>query len=281
VRLCPSYYLALLLAVVLSPILDDPCPQNVAIQAVFAQTVSPSFCQCTFWGIVWVPNPAAWFVSDIMLLSFAFPFLYNIFPDGPRIILPLLAIIMVARSGPQFANVQHSVEWYTSPALRLFEYAAGMLSAKLCHQIQSEQFQWKFWGLLFDGSIVAAIAVVSQCPGDKLRSDYYITGLICVSCVASYAVAVQVYEERGSLWILGRCLSCRALQFLGKHSYSIYILQLPIMALAGDFYQHPSQKFSWVHLLVFVVCQVLGVVASVVVQNPLTRILDVGTRKPK
>mmetsp|Transcript_109670 Transcript_109670/g.189757 ORF Transcript_109670/g.189757 Transcript_109670/m.189757 type:complete len:550 (-) Transcript_109670:48-1697(-) len=271
-RLAPAYYLALLVSVVLF----RDCEQWPARQALMVHTL------CKGW-FTWDPNSVLWFVGTLMILSCCFPLLYNVVPEGPRVLTVLLAFVVVVRSLPELFGdwLQESGEqvmWYTSPYVRVFEFLAGVLAAKLCCTLDSSCFGGKLWGLTFDATFIAVFIFLARpvAPHGPKR-DYFLTGPMCIMLIAAYAVESQICNEQGFTfrWFFGQVLSSAVLQFFARHAYTIYLVQVPCLIAVGNYLGADcwfgANAKAILLMFSFVVC--VGALCSMIVQEPLARLL--------
>jgi len=271
-RLSPSYYFSLIASVAFF----RNCEQWPARQALMVHTL------CKGW-FTWDPNSVLWFVGTLMILSCCFPLLYNVVPEGPRVLTVLLASVVVVRSLPELFGdwLQESGEqvmWYTSPYVRVFEFLAGVLAAKLCCTLDSSCFGGKLWGLTFDATFIAVFIFLARpvAPHGPKR-DYFLTGPMCIMLIAAYAVESQIRNEQGFTfrWFFGQVLSSAVLQFFARHAYTIYLVQVPCLIAVGNYLGADcwfgANAKAILLMFSFVVC--VGALCSMIVQEPLARLL--------
>jgi len=263
-RLCPAYMLALSVCFVEqysgATLLNIPVGMpflSWPLQALFLQTLFPlQVCglERHWWGEGYIHlggNGAGWFTSAIVFLSLCFPFLYNLRPQrGPALTLCLLLLVVVLRSVPTvlFRRLPiqgEGLDIYGFAPLRLLEFLAGILTARMSEQLPRELLTWHGWGWAFDASILFAVLVAFVLPlpifdmsnvseltfGARTppHGDFLLTGVFCVACLAARGVAESTFHDKTrSAGIFCPLLSLPTLVAMAEYSFAAYIMQVPL-----------------------------------------------------
>jgi peptidoglycan/LPS O-acetylase OafA/YrhL len=306
-RLCPLYYLALLMVALLQVFaLRDHFSHHgwsiqfseaYPIQAILGQGLWPVSCDQDAYAIASMgANSPGWFVSDIIMLSACFPALYNLCPHSLGSCLYALAATLFA----QFLFVGVFLEHFrVAPPLTYFwvgcrvpEFVAGMLSARICNIMPACIPAWSGWGWIFDASVIVFCAFIVLIPMDVDDPLIWIDNVlpIIISLLLISAHAVPRAQGMPEFGLLGKCLSWSPLQTLSRYSFAVYILQLPMLRVlkklepfipmgssASSFWPVWSFWDNWVLPVIF--CQVAGVAAFHLIEEPARLLADAYVRE--
>eukprot|EP00746_Dinoflagellata_sp_MGD_P154447 gnl/MRDRNA2_/MRDRNA2_84810_c0_seq3.p1 gnl/MRDRNA2_/MRDRNA2_84810_c0~~gnl/MRDRNA2_/MRDRNA2_84810_c0_seq3.p1 ORF type:complete len:461 (+),score=37.81 gnl/MRDRNA2_/MRDRNA2_84810_c0_seq3:152-1534(+) len=301
VRLCPVYWLALLLTFALAARSSQFIPQDASephltwpVQAALLQALIP-LKVCGPGKYPWSnyvhleANTPGWFTSAIIWCSAVFPLLFNIGPQSKgkwQVTLFALVAICLLRSVPTFMQDYFPVygeglDLYAFAPLRLLEMWAGMLSARLSSQLPEDCRNCSCWGIIADLSLLVCMVIVFfwilPPPAHGIRGefrqhpahgDYLLTALFCLVCVA-YRCASQVQNSIAPVIVQkglsGILFSWWPLVWLAEYSFSAYIFQYPLwVALPRELQTHSFGVF--LHLLL---CWCNGIAATFLIERPL------------
>jgi peptidoglycan/LPS O-acetylase OafA/YrhL len=301
-RLVPAYATALLCSFALATVgLVDSDPYLAwPVQALFLQTLVPiRVCGVlqTWWGRGYLHlsgNGAGWFTSAIIMLSLCFPILYNLRPrfGKPSFTFFLMLFLICLRSLPTvfhtwFPEQGEGLDLYAFAPLRLLEFFAGVLAARLTEELPGTWMSWQGWGPCFDASIILAwmVAYVLPLPfGDlsdanrPLRTpphgDFLLTGVFCLACVACRGAAQCKESDKSSTSLISELLASKRLTSMAEYSFAAYIMQCPLKA----FWPGPLMSFLWpVHVTI---CWAVGWNVWVHVEGPFRDMIERQLRGP-
>lgn len=245
-RVYPLYLVALLLDVPhfylkwVGPTLREG-PLAVAglkVGAVSAGTLG--LVQSWTADVAYLWNAPAWSVSVEAFFYAVFPFLSGAVlvrdrRTASRLVLGLWVVslvpALVAVLGESwFATRESRVLWDHTfgclPLLRLPEFLTGVVAGqqfvRAGANVQGAAGRWQSCGLWLSGAVI--LGVLALCPFVPQRLLH--NGLLAP------AFAVLVYCLARDAGVLGRVLGSRLLVLLGEASFAVYILQVPVHALA-------------------------------------------------
>jgi peptidoglycan/LPS O-acetylase OafA/YrhL len=293
VRLIPLYQVAISIEFLTAVALGLNGKPFIAwpIQALFLQTLF-SFKVCgemqpgKEWALNYLhfaQNGLGWFTAALIWMSCLFPFLYNYMRKaGSTDTWAMLILTLICRSIPEILHPtwghwgQGSMHLFVFLPLRLLEFAAGMLTAQAVGGSDPESSARTFrgWGWIFDGLLLIGLATVhwpmlfghekNTGYGVFYTGDFYVTAIWCLVCAAARLATeqgVNGFMSTGPLYFL---ISLWPLRALAQYSFAAYILQSTVLT-----FWDPG--FPWNVFIVWV----LGFLASIVIEKPLRKWVDV------
>jgi peptidoglycan/LPS O-acetylase OafA/YrhL len=226
-RIYPVYFVSLIL---LSPFIVEMLLQPVWTAAQRASLIANYTLVLQGWtgtlGVGW--NTPAWSLSCEFLFYLCFPTLLILmrnarwFGISCAMFLSIVTPIILDHAG---------VPWIWKPIYDLPDFLAGIAAARIFALLTGSRFWLKrgYWlyipALLLGGWLIIHPAVTNGTSAD----------------LGTYLRPVNVALLLGfalSGGVLARALSTPIVQFLGKASYSMYILHIPILWWYGRYYVH-------------------------------------------
>ena len=166
-------------------------------------------------GVGW--NTPAWTLSCEFFFYLCFPLLFLGIRNAGRwgiagvVVLTIVTPVLLAHAG---------VPWTWKPIHHLSDFAAGIAAARI-HEFLAPRWRGKGAWLYLPALVMGGILIARPQLMDGTYGDLN-TGLRPLNILALVGLAL------GGGWAADR-LSGRAAQFLGKASYSMYILHVPIL----------------------------------------------------
>ena len=221
-RVYPAYLVGLLISVLVSILvhnLPDKFPLVLALDVTMLQSYFPSMAMDWYGG-------GAWSVSTEFFFYLVFPLLLPLLMKlTARSLFLLLLATLIASSLPglYFAFHQHTVQFQTTYAFapsRLPEFVCGVVLGLLVlrHNFRVPQ---KVTVVLM---LVAALYLAkfgARLKGFTVHNFAVLPAIMALICVLSQPSPAVYFR-----WI-----ASRPMQYLGRISFSFYIVQLPIMLL--------------------------------------------------
>jgi peptidoglycan/LPS O-acetylase OafA/YrhL len=244
-RIYPVYVVGVLLVspVILGPQLFPFSPFGLA-RKLFSGTLNLLMVQA------WIPqatltwNSPGWSLSDEAFFYACFPFvglwLWRI--RGIRKCLGMLAVLWAAElalpmaavlvpfagfgdltavTAPKITNLWAGIVSF-NPLLQLPLFCSGILTARIFLLLKGSRLQNKGYWLYVPGILCGAVVIFSA---HRIPYPLFHNGLL----LPSYCAVILGFGLNGG--ILAKLLSHRVVVFLGKVSYSLYLLQYPARLL--------------------------------------------------
>lgn len=297
VRLVPLYELAIVLCFIPKMIQNQLDAKPVGkpwaawpMNALMLQGIVPlKVCgNDSDWSLNFIhfnANFIGWFTASLMWVTCCFPILYNNLPRvGVGKLSMLLGLIFACRATPEIfrpawgcfnqnmslpkEDCHGFMHLYSFAPLRVFEFAAGMLTMSLVTQASS-RVQEICWGWVFDIAIIAAVAGVclaSQKFGFSalFSGDFLLTPLWCLVCATACLAARQKASFPVTAGPLYTALSSWPLAPLGQYSFEAYILHYAL--LQGGIVQRFPLNLIYVWFAAYIV--------EKIVQEPLVKAVN-------
>lgn len=258
VRICPVYWLALLLCFFFSgigyakdkPYIAWPLQASLLQALVPMKTCGPAeFPWMNY--VHFTGNVPGWFASVIVFLSVLSPMLSNLGSTGRWwATLSVMVILCALRSIPTFFHTHfpahgEGIDLYAFAPLRIFEFEAGILAACLCKELPETWRRWPVWGLVGDVCLlfgllqvylfrVTPLAIgIRGDRGHAAHGDYCHTLTFCFVCIG-YRLGMENKKADGWLYamgcrgLLGLALSWSVLVHLSQYTFAAYIFQYPL-----------------------------------------------------
>jgi peptidoglycan/LPS O-acetylase OafA/YrhL len=216
VRICPAYYVAISLVVLLfmvAGILAKVSPLSTALVLSMLQSWTPQFALSL--------NPPAWSLSNEMFFYLLFPALWNTTRHlGPRSSLVISAILVLAAALIRNC-LPTGVETWTSfrlyfPLLNLPQFVLGMA---IGYTFLVASFNRHTYTSFFIAGLAALCLIV--------LIEYWL-GWVANSAILCVVFSLIIFGAAGVTGFMKKILSFPPLILLGEASYSIYILHFPI-----------------------------------------------------
>lgn len=267
-RIYPAYLVGLAASLGVSIFLQDfprPFPLIVALDATMLQSYFPSLAMLWYGG-------AAWSVSTEFFFYLLFPFMLPLLLRLPgKAWLPLLVLTVVASSLPGLFSATHPgvlsfQETYAFPPCRLPEFVCGVLLGLL---IIRRNFRVPEWSVLL---LLLGTALYLAKFGVYLGLTGY-TGhnfIVVPAIMAVIALTIRYEQTRFFRWV-----GSGIMQYLGRISYSFYIMQIPLMILLDGLLRQGliHKQDTWVALPILVLNMLLAAGLYEAVEKPAHRFL--------
>ena len=265
-RIYPAYLIGLAATLGVSIFLQDfpsPFPLIVALDATMLQSYFPSLAMLWYGG-------GAWSVSTEFFFYLLFPFLLPLLLRLPgKALLPLLVLAVVASSLPGLFYATHpgvlSVQaTYAFPPCRLPEFVCGVLLGLL---IIRRDFRVPEWSVLL---LLLGTALYLAKFGFRLPGYTGHNFIVVPAIMAVIALTIQYERTRFFRWV-----GSGIMQYLGRISYSFYIMQLPLMILLEGLMRQGliHKQDTWVALPILVLNLLLAAGVYEAVEKPAHRFL--------
>lgn len=244
-RIYPVYFFSL---IVLSPFIIEMLLTPVWSAAQRVSLLTNYFLVLQGWtpplAVGW--NTPAWTLSCEFFFYACFPLLFVLMRKarwtaiGVAMVISIITPIMLDHAG---------VPWHWKPIYHLSDFIAGIAAARMFTLLEGSP-AWRkrgFWlylpALALGGWLIIHANVVDGTGADL---NTYLRPL---------NVALLLGLALGGGW-LARALATRPADFLGKASYSMYVLHVPILWWYGRYYVHgklqPSRPMAAVIYLLLV-----------------------------
>jgi peptidoglycan/LPS O-acetylase OafA/YrhL len=245
-RIYPVYLISLIL---LSPFIVEMLLQPVWTGAQRAKLIADYTLVLQGWTgelrVGW--NTPAWSLSCEFLFYLCFP----------ALLIPMRKARWFGISCAMFVSIvmpivlDHAgVPWKWKPIYDLPDFLAGIAAARIFALLAGSRFWLKrgYW-LYMPALLVGGWLIIHPAVTDGTSAD-----LGTYLRPANVALLLGFALSGG---MLARALSIQVIQFLGKASYSMYILHIPILWWYGRYYVHgklhPARPMAAVIYLVLVV----------------------------
>ncbi len=240
-------------------------------------------------GIAYLWNAPAWSVSVEAFFYAVFPFVTaTVLVRDRRSMYRLVAGLWVAALLPavvavvgeaRFTDRESQIVWDhsfgASPLLRLPEFLIGVVAGQqFVRAMAGPQVApggWVRYGVWLSGGVILVVLACSPLIPQRLLHN----GLLAP------AFAVLVYSLARQPGPVGAVLGSRVLVLLGEASFAVYILQVPLHALAravaryaggGDMTSGVAVETTPVFIVTFSVFVILAAVAALfVIERPARR----------
>jgi peptidoglycan/LPS O-acetylase OafA/YrhL len=233
VRICPAYYLAILMIVLLFfavGVLDRITPIPFALVLTMLQSWTPTSALSL--------NPPAWSLSNEVFFYLLFPALWRV-THRMSLIASLAAsasIILLASFGRGLVVTSEAESWNN---LRLyfpmFNFPKFMLGVSLGYAFVTAPRSQCSHGAFFLAGIAALVVLVVLRSTAGWSPNGVALDVICGSII---------FGAAGSGGLTEKMLSYRPLVILGEASYATYILHFPIW-LWWNHYTRIVHKADW------------------------------------
>ncbi len=219
-------------------------------------------------------NTPAWSLSCEFFFYLFFPLLLLWLRNATR--LTIAAVLTAAMVAPVL--LAHStVPWTWKPIHHLSDFAAGIAAARLFEFLESGMKRRGHW-LYLPALAAGALVIVYPQVMDATYGDVN-TGLRPLNVAALIGLALG----GGAM---ARVLSTKAAEYLGKASYSMYILHVPMLWWYGRWAMHGPMHMSrmvaaalYLALVIFVSAisfELVEVPANRWIRHRLVRLASVG-----
>jgi len=244
-RIYPSYFVGLLLCILLSKYLShfqETSPKLIALNLSMTQSYFPSAAMRWY-------GAGAWSVSDEFFFYVTFPFilLAMLRIQSKHYLVLIIAALCITASIPgyiyNFAKDLVNPRFiYSFPVFRLSEFICGIAAAIL---VFDKRVNIKPVAAL-TALVIATVYLITL--GTSL-SWTVAHNLVILPALFIIIVSIVCNGEA----LIFNWLSSRLMVYLGKISYSIYIVQLPI-ALAFDalLERHIVERSNHMYILVWI-----------------------------
>jgi peptidoglycan/LPS O-acetylase OafA/YrhL len=226
-RIYPVYFFSL---IVLSPFIVEMLATPVWTAAQRIGLLTNYLFVLQGWtgslGVGW--NTPAWSLTCEFFFYLWFPLLFAVLHNARwRAISAAMAVSIAMPIVFDHAGVP----WNWKPIYHLADFIAGIAAARIFTLLEGSRWWWNrgYWlylpALIFGGWLIIHPAVVDGTVADL---NTYLRPL-------NVALLVGFALSGGTL---ARLLSTRLADFLGKASYSMYVLHVPILWWYGRYYVH-------------------------------------------
>ncbi|MBD2721782.1 acyltransferase family protein [Hymenobacter armeniacus] len=221
-RIYPAYLVGLVLCLAVSIGLNHypaPFPLVVALDLTMIQSYFPSLAMLWYGG-------GAWSVSTEFFFYLLFPFLLPLLlkVSGTNLRYILVAVVVASSlPGLYYALHEHTVRFQTTyafPPSRLPEFIAGVILGLLVLRHNFRVSERVTLGLIIFAALYLA-KFGARAPGYTVHNFVALPAIMALICVLA--------QEDKSL--LFRWVGSKPMQYLGRISFSFYIMQLPILVL--------------------------------------------------
>lgn len=210
-------------------------------------------------GVGW--NTPAWSLSCEFFFYLCFPLLIlGLRRAGRRLVgLTLLASLIVP-----VLLAHSSIPWEWKPIHHLADFAAGMAAARLFDFLKPSMGKRGYF-LYLPAILAGAVLIINPRIMDGTYGDLN-TGLRPLNVIALAGFAL-------SGGALARLLSTPTAEYLGKISYSMYIVHVPILWWYGDWSMHgrPHMPAGVAAVVYFVLVTAVSALAFEFVEMPANR----------
>jgi peptidoglycan/LPS O-acetylase OafA/YrhL len=221
-RIYPVYLVGLLLSVLVSYVFrsyPSSFPVLLLLNALMLESYLPSLSMEWYGG-------GAWSISTEFFFYLLFPLILSHLVRSKRkeYLLILLALVLVVSSLPGAYFTLHQASRfelaYSFPPSRLAEFVCGMLLGLLMlrHSFRISE------GLLLILLLLTSIYLATFGPyvsGFTVHNAVVIPTIMAMICVLSKSENTRFFK-----WVGSRCMI-----YLGRISYSFYIVQIPLMSI--------------------------------------------------
>ncbi len=184
-------------------------------------------------GVGW--NTPAWSLSCEFFFYLLFPLVFPAMRNAGR---RMVALAMVACIVGPVLLAHAQVPWSWKPIHHFADFVAGIAAARIYDFLSPWLSRKGFW-LYLPATVAGALLIVFPGVMDGTYGDLN-TGLRPLNVLALAGLALG----GGSI---ARLLSTRVADYLGKVSYSMYILHIPVLWWYGQWAMTAS-VFGWIYL---------------------------------
>jgi peptidoglycan/LPS O-acetylase OafA/YrhL len=223
-RIYPAYIASILVCLAISAVVGVP------------DRFSTIFCLDAFMLNSWVPELAmkwfgggGWSISTEFFFYLCFPLLLPIAQSiqSKRLIVGLLILFIALSAFPGYATQYYpeslsTVFAYTFPLCRVAEFICGIIVARLVFE-----FRINVKPTLAIFAIGVATFYITRF-GFRFRRDIFVIHHLVV--VPAFAILIASIAQFGTAPVF-KWLQSRPMVYLGKVSYSFYLLQMPVFII--------------------------------------------------
>eukprot|EP00450_Noctiluca_scintillans_P004788 CAMPEP_0194500056 /NCGR_PEP_ID=MMETSP0253-20130528/16151_1 /TAXON_ID=2966 /ORGANISM="Noctiluca scintillans" /LENGTH=481 /DNA_ID=CAMNT_0039341867 /DNA_START=43 /DNA_END=1488 /DNA_ORIENTATION=- len=272
VRLCPNYYLAVLLTLFVGYATQRHVSVALPLDAMMIQSLFPLTACHGEGGVVFLPFQGltvGWFISVIFWCSMLAPLLCRL----PRGLWKSSALVVVLLGARAVSEVFGFDGRYVFFPFRLLQFTAGIVCAQLTRDLPSRTREWSGWGSAFD--IALLVQVLMALDVLQPASNAIALLMVFVSdldwCFLIMA-AVFASQSRGCApGIFNRVLGSPPLLWLAPYSFGAFLYQyIPFVVMrivAGG--QFPKYRFVPLVLPWF-----MGALSEHLLDEPLRRMME-------
>jgi peptidoglycan/LPS O-acetylase OafA/YrhL len=243
-RVYPLYLFALLLDIPhfylkwAGPTLHQGPPLEAGLNIAAVSASNLSLLQSWTPGIAYLWNAPAWSVSVEAFFYVAFPFVAAAVIGWSRkslfgtvavlwlaALLPSIFCVATRPDGPRDAQILWDHAFGAIPLFRLPEFLIGVAVGRefVAHSLNRDrQRRGSSYRLWLCGLAITAVLACAPLIPDRVLHNGLLAPLF----------ALLIYDLAFDRGLAGRVLGCAALVLLGEASYALYILQVPMHALA-------------------------------------------------
>jgi peptidoglycan/LPS O-acetylase OafA/YrhL len=226
-RIYPVYFVSL---IVVSPfvieMLTAPAWKGVARGSLLANYVLVLQGWTGALGVGW--NTPAWSLSCEVFFYLCFPLLF-VWLKSARWLT--ISLAMVASILMPLALEYAGAPWSWKPLYHLPDFIAGIAAARIFAMMtRSRRWVNRGYWLYLPALLMGGLLIVYRAAVDGGRTDLN-------TYLRPVNVALLVGFALSGGWI-ARWLSTQLAEFLGKASYSMYVLHVPILWWYGRYYVH-------------------------------------------
>ena len=272
-RIYPAYLVGLLLCTGVSHYLQDfpaPFPLVVSLDVTMLQSYVPSL------ALLWY-GCGAWSVSTEFFFYLLFPFLLPLLLRVPNKALPaLLGLVVVASTVPGLYAARPLTALpfaatYVFPPCRFPEFVSGVLLGLLVLR-RNFQVSEGATALVLIGTALYLAKFAPFIPRYTGHNFVVVPAILVVISLAARFEHTRCFQWLGS----------SAMQYMGRISYSFYLVQLPIMLLLDGLMAQKAilRDDTWLALPLLALNLVGAAVLYEVVEKPAHRFLT-GLRTSK
>jgi peptidoglycan/LPS O-acetylase OafA/YrhL len=214
-------------------------------------------------GVGW--NTPAWSLSCEFFFYLLFPLVFPVMRNAGR---RVVAAVMIGCIVTPVLLAHAQVPWFWKPIHHFSDFVAGIAAARLYEFLAGRMERRGAW-LYLPAAIAGAILIVDPGIMDGTYGDLN-TGLRPLNVLALAGLAL------GGGFV-ARVLSSKTADYLGKVSYSMYILHVPVLWWYGK-WSMTGSVFGWfslpmpaVALLYLAIVTAAGALAFTLVETPANR----------